>query len=315
MSGRASFRSPRRRSWLATLSSSARRSATTRAWSLRVEQCAPSMFGPARRSGRGTRFRGIRATRRRRLGVRGTRTSGTRMFGRRCRWIEKRGLVFLPTSSASPDFFGGLRPGDNKHANSVVALKAETGELVWAFQTVHHDVWDYDNPAQPTLATIDYEGRPARCRDPADEAGLLVRARSRHGRAGVSGRGAPCAARRSAGEVLSPTQPYPTLFPRSRRRRFRRMTRTASRRGIVRLAANDCRTRNEGLYTPPSEKGTLMFPFTGGGMNWGGVAFDPVKQVRLCEHVADAAPDHAVSGGRVRQVGREISGPRSVAAE
>ena len=73
---------------------------------------------------------------------------------------EKRGLVFMPTSSASPDFFGGLRPGDNTHSNSVVALKAETGELVWAFQTVHHDVWDYDNPAQPTLATIDIDSKP-----------------------------------------------------------------------------------------------------------------------------------------------------------
>ena len=63
--------------------------------------------------------------------------------------------MFLPTSSPSPDFWGGKRPGNNEHANSVVALRAETGELVWSFQTVHHDVWDYDLPAQPTLARID----------------------------------------------------------------------------------------------------------------------------------------------------------------
>jgi glucose dehydrogenase len=63
--------------------------------------------------------------------------------------------VFLPTSSPSPDFWGGKRPGNNDHANSVVALRAETGQLVWSFQTVHHDVWDYDLPAQPTLARID----------------------------------------------------------------------------------------------------------------------------------------------------------------
>ena len=68
---------------------------------------------------------------------------------------EERGLVFLPTGSASPDFWGGKRPGNNVHANSVVALRAETGELVWSFQTVHHDLWDYDVPAQPTLARID----------------------------------------------------------------------------------------------------------------------------------------------------------------
>ena len=59
---------------------------------------------------------------------------------------------FLPTSSPSPDFWGGKRPDNNEHANSVVALRVETGELVWSFQTVHHDVWDYDLPAQPTLA-------------------------------------------------------------------------------------------------------------------------------------------------------------------
>jgi quinoprotein glucose dehydrogenase len=68
---------------------------------------------------------------------------------------EARGLVFLPTSSPSPDFWGGKRPGNNQHADSVVALRAETGDLVWAFQTVHHDLWDYDLPAQPTLAHID----------------------------------------------------------------------------------------------------------------------------------------------------------------
>ncbi|MGH6750956.1 MAG: PQQ-binding-like beta-propeller repeat protein, partial [Bradyrhizobium sp.] len=68
---------------------------------------------------------------------------------------EDRGLVFLPTSSPSPDFWGGKRPGNNEHANSVVALRAGTGQLAWSFQTVHHDVWDYDLPAQPTLARID----------------------------------------------------------------------------------------------------------------------------------------------------------------
>src|ERR1700678_2237170 len=73
---------------------------------------------------------------------------------------EARGLVFLPTTSPSPDFYGGLRPGDNRSADSVVALEIATGKLVWEFQTVHHDVWDYDNPAQPTLATIQVAGAP-----------------------------------------------------------------------------------------------------------------------------------------------------------
>lgn len=71
---------------------------------------------------------------------------------------EARGLVFLPTSSASPDFYGAERKGDGRDANSVVALDAATGRLAWAFQTTHHDVWDYDVPAQPTLATITWRG-------------------------------------------------------------------------------------------------------------------------------------------------------------
>ncbi len=193
---------------------------------------------------------------------------------------EKRGLVFLPTSSASPDFFGGLRPGDNKHSNSVVALKAETGEVVWAFQTVHHDVWDYDNPAQPTLATIDVDGKP---RDvviqPTKQGFLFVLDRD----TGVpvfpvEERAVPQGG--VAGEVLSPTQPYPVHVPALAPQKisadqaygFTPWDREACRKLIA-------ETRNEGLYTPPSLKGTLMFPFTGGGMNWGGIAFDPVKQI------------------------------------
>src|ERR1700742_5174494 len=72
---------------------------------------------------------------------------------------EQRGLVFLPVSSTSPDFWGGVRVGNGDYANSVVALKIETGTVAWSFQTTHHDVWDYDIPAQPTLGTVTYRGK------------------------------------------------------------------------------------------------------------------------------------------------------------
>ena len=72
---------------------------------------------------------------------------------------EKRDLVFVPTSSASPNWFGGTRPGDNRYANSVVALRGSTGKVAWHFQTVHHDVWDWDTPAQPMLLDIQKDGR------------------------------------------------------------------------------------------------------------------------------------------------------------
>ena len=194
---------------------------------------------------------------------------------------EGRGLVFLPTSSPSPDFWGGKRPGNNEHANSVVALRAETGELLWSFQTVHHDVWDYDLPAQPTLARIDAgEGMRDVVIQPTKQGFVFVLDRD-------SGKPVWPVEERSVpqggaeGEQLSPTQPFPTHVPALVPQRispddvfglvpFR--DRAVCRE---RLAA----ARNEGLYTPPSTQGTLLFPMTGGGVNWGSAAFDPVNQI------------------------------------
>jgi quinoprotein glucose dehydrogenase len=194
---------------------------------------------------------------------------------------EDRGLVFLPTSSPSPDFWGGRRPGNNEHANSVVALRAETGELVWSFQTVHHDVWDYDLPAQPTLARIDTgEGMRDVVVQPTKQGFVFVLDRD-SGKPvwPVEERNVPQGG--AEGEQLSPTQPFPTHVPALAPQRispddvfgmipFRD-------RAVCRekLAA----ARNEGLYTPPSTQGTLLFPMTGGGVNWGSAAFDPVNQI------------------------------------
>jgi quinoprotein glucose dehydrogenase len=194
---------------------------------------------------------------------------------------EERGLVFLPTSSPSPDYWGGKRPGNNEHANSVVALRAETGQLVWSFQTVHHDVWDYDLPAQPTLARIDTgDGRRDVVIQPTKQGFVFVLDRD-------TGKPVWPVEERSVpqdgaeGEQLSPTQPFPTHVPPLLSQRisaddvfglipFRD-------RGICRdqIAA----ARNDGLYTPPSTQGTVVFPMTGGGVNWGGAAFDPVNQI------------------------------------
>ena len=122
---------------------------------------------------------------------------------------ENLGLVFLPTSSPSPDFWGGSRPGDNEHANSVVALRGETGELVWAFQTVHHDVWDYDLPAQPTLARIETG---------AGQRDVVIQA-TKQGFLFVPGQPIWPVEERAVpqggaeGERLSPTQPFLTHLP------------------------------------------------------------------------------------------------------
>lgn len=194
---------------------------------------------------------------------------------------EDRGLVFLPTSSPSPDFWGGKRPGNNEHANSVVALRAETGELVWSFQTVHHDVWDYDLPAQPTLARID---TGAGMRDvviqPTKQGFVFVLDRD-SGKPvwPVEERAVPQGA--AEGEQLSPTQPFPTHVPPLVPQRIS----PDDVFGLVPFRDRAvCReqftaARNEGLYTPPSTQGSLSFPMTGGGVNWGGAAFDPANQI------------------------------------
>jgi quinoprotein glucose dehydrogenase len=194
---------------------------------------------------------------------------------------EERGLVFLPTSSPSTDFWGGKRVGNNEHANSVVALRAETGELVWSFQTVHHDVWDYDLPAQPTLARIDTgDGMRDVVIQPTKQGFVFVLDRDT-GKPiwPVEERAVPQGG--AEGEQLSPTQPFPTHVPPLMSQNISvedafNLFPSFGRSACEELLAG---ARNEGLYTPPSTQGTLIFPMTGGGVNWGSAAFDPVNQI------------------------------------
>jgi quinoprotein glucose dehydrogenase len=193
---------------------------------------------------------------------------------------EKRGLVFLPVSSTSPDFWGGLRAGDGRYANSVVALKIETGEVAWAFQTTHHDVWDYDIPAQPTLGTVTYRGRTAPAVLQPTKQGLLFTLDRETGTALV-----PVVERRvpqdpAEGEHLSPTQPFPVAPPPLAPNRIA----PDDAFGLTFWDRNACRkliagARHDGLYTPPSTRGTILYPFTGGGTNWGGLAFDQAHDI------------------------------------
>ena len=194
---------------------------------------------------------------------------------------EARGLVFLPTSSASPDFWGGMRPGNNAHANSVVALRAESGELVWSYQTVHHDVWDYDLPAQPTLARIETgEGARDVVIQPTKQGFVFVLDRDTGKPVWpVEERAVPQGG--VEGEQLSPTQPFPTHVPTLVPQRIS----SDDVFGLIPFWEREvCRrqvgaARNDGLYTPPSTQGTILYPMTGGGVNWGSAAFDPINQI------------------------------------
>jgi quinoprotein glucose dehydrogenase len=193
---------------------------------------------------------------------------------------EARGLVFLPVSSTSPDFFGGLRVGNGAYANSIVALHVETGDVAWSFQTTHHDVWDYDLPAQPTLGMVNYNGQTVAAVLQPTKQGLLFTVNRDTGvpiipvvERKVPQGGAP-------GERLSPTQPIPIapapLSP-SRIKPENAIGLTYWDRGKCHDAI--AAARHDGLYTPPSLQGTLIYPFTGGGTNWGGLAFDAAHDI------------------------------------
>lgn len=189
----------------------------------------------------------------------------------------ERGLVFLPTSSPSPDFYGAARPGNAGHANSVVAVKAVTGEVAWAFQTTHHDVWDYDIPAQPTLGMVSYKGGPPR---PAviqtTKQGLLFTLDRETGQPIIPVQERPVPQGGALGEHLSPTQPFPVAPEALAPNRIK----PDDAFGLTPWDRAACRkklagARAEGLYTPPmTGGGTIMYPFTGGGSNWGGIAYD-----------------------------------------
>lgn len=193
---------------------------------------------------------------------------------------EARGMVFLPTSSAAPDYFGGNRVGDNRYANSVVALDGETGVVKWHFQTVHHDVWDYDVPAQPGLYQVLRDGELHDVVAQVTKSGLLFVLDRDTGEPflPIEERAVPQGA--VAGEVLSPTQPFPTETPPI----VPNVLDPSDAFGLTLWDTMACKTRlnelrHEGLFTPPTLGGTLSLPFTGGGANWGSSAYDPARNL------------------------------------
>jgi quinoprotein glucose dehydrogenase len=193
-----------------------------------------------------------------------------------------RGLVFLPTSSPSPDFYGGRRVGHDGLANAVVAVEAATGAVRWSFQTVHHDVWDYDLPTGPSLATLMRDGKPVDVVVQPTKTGFLFVLERDTGKPFFPVEERPVPQGAEGGEQLSPTQPFPSKPPPLVPQRI-----TADDAwGFTFLDRWGCAdriasTRNEGLFTPPSLKGTILYPFNGGGVNWGGIAVDPGRRFAI----------------------------------
>ena len=193
---------------------------------------------------------------------------------------DARGLVFLPVSSTSPDFWGGARPGNGGFANSVTALDITTGKPVWSFQITHHDEWDYDVASQPTLARVTYQGKTVPAVLQPTKQGLLFTLDRQTGKPviPVEERKVPQGA--VPGDHLSPTQPFPVApkaLAASHITPDMAFGLTFWDRGKCRAAI--AAARNQGMFTPPSTQGTIVYPFTGGGSNWGGLAFDPVHDI------------------------------------
>lgn len=190
---------------------------------------------------------------------------------------EARGLVFLPIGSASYDFYGGDRKGRNLYANSVVALDAASGRLRWHFQTVHHDLWDYDLPAQPVLVTVRHDGRPVDAVAQVGKTGFVYLLDRETGRPlfPVEERAVPAST--VPGEAAWPTQPFPVRpAPLAR---IAPLTRedlsTVTPEARASCEALFDRVVSGGIFTPPGEKLTLVFPGNLGGATWSGAAFDP----------------------------------------
>ena len=236
--------------------------------------------------------------------------TGTRLTGAVNVWSTitadlARGLVFLPVSTPSPDFYGGDRLGDNLYSDSVVALDAKTGARRWHFQTVHHDLWDYDLAAPPVLVTIDRGG---------ERVDAVVQA-TKHGFVFVLDRDTgvplfpvherPVPRSDLAGERVSPTQPIPSAPPPLVPQQLRAedvYAPTPAHAAACR--ARLAKLRNDGLFTPPSLRGSVLYPFTAGGANWSGASWDPARQrlfvpVNNLVHVVklDEVAERATGGG------------------
>jgi quinoprotein glucose dehydrogenase len=186
-----------------------------------------------------------------------------------------RDLVFLPTTSPAVDYWGGARLGDNRYANSIVALRASTGKLVWHFQTVHHDLWDYDNAPPPLLAKLPGGADAVLQGTKTAQLYVLERATGKP-LFPVEERAVPKSD--VPGEQASPTQPFSSVGSG-----FRTLTEAdiwgATPEDLAECRARFATLRYEGVFTPPSLRGSVMLPANIGGAHWGGVAYDPARGI------------------------------------
>lgn len=191
---------------------------------------------------------------------------------------EKRGIVYAPIGSASYDFYGGKRKGDNLFANSILALDAATGKKIWHFQTVHHDVWDRDLPTAPALVTVEQNGEKIDAVAQPTKGGLVFLFDRTNGKPlfPIEEITVPNISELK-GEKLSPTQPWLIDIEPFARQHF---TEKDINPFVSKEEQEEIRLKLQSLSTgftfnPPTKKGTVIFPGYDGGAEWGGPAYDP----------------------------------------
>lgn len=192
-----------------------------------------------------------------------------------------RDLVFVPTGSASPDYYGGERKGDNKWANSVVALQASTGKFVWGYQVVHHDLWDYDIGSTPLLFDLRKNGSVIPALAVPTKMGFVFILNRLTGEPLIPVEERVVPRSGIPGEASWPTQP----FPQTDRLVPTKVT-PEDAFGVALIDRKICADRiralyHEGIFSPPTLGGTLVVPGNAGGSNWGGPALDPKRGLML----------------------------------
>lgn len=192
---------------------------------------------------------------------------------------EKRGIVYVPTGSATFDFYGGLRKGKDLFSNCLIALNAFTGKLIWYYQTIHHDLWDRDLPSPPNLVTINYHGKEVDAVAQVTKTGYVFVFDRVSGKPLFPIKEEPVPDTAALpGEQPWPTQPVPQIPKPFMEQHF-----TISDMNNLVPDSSEAVVRNElaqlqpetSMFEPPSERGTVIFPGFDGGAEWGGASFDP----------------------------------------
>ncbi len=235
----------------------------------------------------------------------------------------QRQLVYVPTGSASPDYYGGLRPGDDRWADSVVALQARTGRFVWGFQLVHHDLWDYDTAASPLLTSLTLHGRLTRALIAGNKTGMLYVLDPATGKPLLPVEERLVAQSTVPGETTSPTQPFPVTIPPLARQTLDSTAAWGRTDADRRACAATLRELSgHAVFSPPSLQGTVSVPGPIGGINWSGYAWD-AKHQRLIVAVTNFAyevrllPSQQAADGKFEafraELGPQLGAPYTVA--